>query len=442
VGGPNLTPEDGRLAACVSAAPGQPTHVLVSDQVAEHIPGCNMAFYRETLLALNGFDPAYHKAGDDVDLCWRLQQEGHWITFAPGAFVWHHRRQTPRAFLRQQAGYGEAEALLLFKHPDKFNGRGDGKWHGSLYGSFLRGLRLTGSVIYQGTFGSGLFQCLYQPLPAYWAMLPATLEWHLFAGLVALVTLIWPMAWIGVAGMLLLSLAVSFLQAAQAHLPAAHDSLRSRLLVMVLCYLQPLVRSWARYRTRFFAYRPPVGDSAFLLQPHGRVALSGQHTRCYWSETGLGRLQLIGCAIVYLNEHRWGRAIDSGWSPWDLEIYCHPWTVVRVVTTQEEHGGQKCLIRVRYTLRPSGSLIALTGLAFLCSAAGAALPFWPLSLVAVFLLACLPVIWWRGTVRAGKVLSLFDHWANELNFTPCPAHTATTAENRSARVSVEERIAD
>ena len=84
VGGPNLTPEDGWLAACVAAAPGQPTHVLVSDQVAEHIPGCNMAFRREALEAINGFDPQFRKAGDDVDICWRLQHEGLLITFAPG----------------------------------------------------------------------------------------------------------------------------------------------------------------------------------------------------------------------------------------------------------------------------------------------------------------------------------------------------------------------
>ena len=125
VGGPNLTPPDGWLAACVAASPGQPVHVLESDQVAEHIPGCNMAFRREVLEAINGFDPEYRKAGDDVDVCWRLQQAGYWITIAPGAFVWHHRRQNPRAYLKQQAGYGEAEALLQFKHPERFNGRGD-----------------------------------------------------------------------------------------------------------------------------------------------------------------------------------------------------------------------------------------------------------------------------------------------------------------------------
>ena len=105
----------------------------------------------------------------------------YWITFAPGAFVWHHRRQTPRAYLRQQAGYGEAEALLRFKHPDKFNGRGDGKWRGVLYGPRCRACSSPLPIIYRGTFGTGLFQCLYQPGPAHWAMLPSTLEWHLAA---------------------------------------------------------------------------------------------------------------------------------------------------------------------------------------------------------------------------------------------------------------------
>src|SRR5262249_47293756 len=136
-GGPNLTPEDGKLAACVAAAPGQPAHVLESDQVAEHVPGCNMAFRREALAAINGFAPQYRKAGDDVAVCWRLQQVGKWITFAPGALVWHHRRQNPRTYLRQQAGYGEAEALLQFKHPDKFSGTGNGRWHGVVYSDSL-----------------------------------------------------------------------------------------------------------------------------------------------------------------------------------------------------------------------------------------------------------------------------------------------------------------
>src|SRR5262249_61062741 len=84
VGGPNLTPEDGWLAACVAAAPGQPTHVLESDQVAEHVPGCNMAFCRDALLAISGFDPLYRKAGDDVDVCWRLPRARGGGALGPG----------------------------------------------------------------------------------------------------------------------------------------------------------------------------------------------------------------------------------------------------------------------------------------------------------------------------------------------------------------------
>src|SRR5205823_3685695 len=233
-----------------------------SDQVAEHVPGCNMAFRREALLGINGFDPVYRKAGDDVDVCWRLQQAGGWITFAPAAFVWHHRRQGPRSYLRQQAGYGEAEALLRFKHPDKFNGRGDGKWRGVLYGASLQGLRLGGPIIYRGTFGTGLFQCVYQPGPAHWAMLPGTLEWHVAAGLVALAGVLWPVAWVAAAGMLGLSLVVAALQAAQACLAREHRGAMSRLVITGLCYAQPLVRSWRRYRTRLFSYRAPVVDPA------------------------------------------------------------------------------------------------------------------------------------------------------------------------------------
>ena len=35
--------------------------------------------------------------------------------------VWHHRRNTISAYLKQQKGYGRAEALLLPKHKDRFN---------------------------------------------------------------------------------------------------------------------------------------------------------------------------------------------------------------------------------------------------------------------------------------------------------------------------------
>ena len=57
IGGPNLPPPgDGMLAECVANSPGNPLHVLLTDEVAEHVPGCNMAFRRRCLLAIDGFD--------------------------------------------------------------------------------------------------------------------------------------------------------------------------------------------------------------------------------------------------------------------------------------------------------------------------------------------------------------------------------------------------
>jgi GT2 family glycosyltransferase len=419
VGGPNLTPEDGWLAACVAAAPGQPTHVLESDQVAEHIPGCNMAFRRKCLLAINGFDPLYRKAGDDVDVCWRLQQAGGWITFAPAAFVWHHRRQSPKAYLNQQIGYGEAESLLFFEHPDKFNHRGEGKWRGVLYGDSLRGLRFGEPIIYHGTFATGFFQCIYQPGPAHWAMFPATLEWHVFAVLIAAAGIYEPWVWAVSLSMLTLSLVVATLQGAQARLPAHHDGLMSRVVVAGLCYLQPLVRSWARYRTRLLSGRAPEHDLALCGRPKETLSAFGGLTIDYWTEEGRERTELLALVIAYFNEHRWPKVIDAGWTNWDLQVYNDRWTLVEICTTQQNHGANHRLIRVRFRVRARS---------FLWLAAGAGLLVATLCMplngyVALSVAAAVPVVlaalWYRGIAFAGRAATVFSMMANTLKLHRC-----------------------
>ena len=131
IGGPNIAPPgDGPIAACVANAPGGPVHVLLTDQVAEHIPGCNMAFRKDRLAAVGGFDPRFRVAGDDVDICWRLQERGWTLGFSPAALVWHHRRNSVRTYWKQQQGYGKAEALLEAKWPERYNAAGHLTWRG------------------------------------------------------------------------------------------------------------------------------------------------------------------------------------------------------------------------------------------------------------------------------------------------------------------------
>ena len=44
-----------------------------------------------------------------------------------------YARNTIRAYLRQQAGYGEAEAMLERRHPENFNRFGGSRWQGRIY---------------------------------------------------------------------------------------------------------------------------------------------------------------------------------------------------------------------------------------------------------------------------------------------------------------------
>lgn len=437
VGGPNLSPEDGWLAACVAASPGQPTHVLESDEIAEHIPGCNMAFRREALEAIEAFDPVYWKAGDDVDLCWRLQQAGYRITFAPGAFVWHHRRHNPRAYFRQQMGYGEAEALLQFKHPEKFTLRGNSKWRGVLYGASLQGLCLAQPMIYRGTFGAGLFQRVYRPDSGAWAMLPSTLEWHVAAAVVGLLGFGWHAVWAVFAVMWGLSVLVAALQAAQAHLAAKHQGLAARLLISALCYIQPLARSWKRYRTRIALMHAPA-DVDYIMERSSNLPWTGNRIVKYWTDSGRERTELLDQMVKYLTEHCWVKVIDSGWSPWDLKFYRHPWTAIQIRTVQENHGSGQRLICIHYRLRLTRLSwgIALIGLALtavlaMCKLLPAALG---LGLWAIMLMG----VWRRGIVLASYAVRAFDVLAGKMRFARSNPHITPSDKAWASRQAGEE----
>jgi glycosyltransferase involved in cell wall biosynthesis len=159
-GGPNLPPNaSSSQEAIVSAAPGAPSHVLLDDTHAEHLPGCNIAVRRDAFQKIGGFNPAFHTAGDDVDFCWRLRDAGFELGFAPGAFVWHHRRASIRAFLKQQIGYGLAERILLKIHANRFTKKGDLRWDGFVYaGGAIRVDH--DSLIYHGSMGQAGYQSI------------------------------------------------------------------------------------------------------------------------------------------------------------------------------------------------------------------------------------------------------------------------------------------
>lgn len=250
VGGPNISPPaENWHQACVAAAPGGPSHVLLTDVIAEHIPGCNMAFHRWAFDRIGGFDPEYRKAGDDVDFCWRLQQEGQIIAFSPAAIVWHYRRFTLKAFRKQQEGYGEAESLLRFKHLIFFGPTGTAKWKGQVYGAPRFTWLINHPVIYHGIFGEGLFQCIYPSAQSELAAYLSSIEWVALTAFVFLLS--WPFPALGIVSFIMLggTLLVSLSYMIHAKLEPRFDTISARLLVAFLALTQPLVRGWARYFT-------------------------------------------------------------------------------------------------------------------------------------------------------------------------------------------------
>lgn len=358
VGGHNfLPPDDSPLASAVMVAPGGPAHVMLTDRVAEHIPGCNMAFYRWALEEINGFDPIFQKAGDDVDVCWRLQQRGFKIGFSPAGFVWHYRRSTVAAYLKQQRGYGEAEALLVRRHPEYFNTFGGSMWQGRIYSSATAGVRLRKPMIYHGAFGTGFFQSVYRAEPAFALMMCTSLEYH------ALVTLplfvlsapfhyLLPLAITS----MVMSLLVCMAAAVQAELPAKKHRFWSRPVIALMFFLQPILRGWARYSGRLELGPTPQSAMRGLSSQDLKDQQDQFRHVNFWGEANVDRLEFVRRVIAKLEDQGWQLKVDAGWSEYDVEILGSRWAHLRFTTASEPHVGGKQLVRCR--LRTTWSLFA------------------------------------------------------------------------------------
>ena len=374
VGGPNLpVPDDGAVADAVAAAPGNPTHVLVSDREAEHIPGCNSAFRTDALRAIGGFDPRFRIAGDDVDVCWRLQERGWPIGFCAAAMVWHHRRGTVRGYLRQQRSYGRAEAMLERKWPERYSAGGHVTWRGRVYGDAAP-RHATGPLrwrIYHGVWGTAPFQSLYEPArgnPNTILLMPeAYLAIVALALLVALGVLWTPLfalapLLVAVAGTLALR-AVS--AAANARFPspglAPAQQMARRALTALLHIAQPLVRLEGRLRYGLTPWRRGDADGRALP-----VARRLEH----WSEEWVDPTEWVRSFERSIQARGAVVRRGSDFDAWDLEARGGTLGGVRMATVVEEHGaGQLVRLRCRPTLSRAGVLVTLL-LAALCAVAG------------------------------------------------------------------------
>ena len=416
VGGPNLPPdEDPSIAACVANAPGGPVHVLVSDSEAEHIPGCNMAYRRDELAAIGGFDPQFRAAGDDVDVCWRLRERGATLGFHAAAVVWHRRRSSIRRYWRQQLGYGKAEALLERKWPERYNRRGHLTWAGRLYdrasASALRPVR-----IYHGTWGTGAFQPREHAPRSALAELASAPEWYLvLAGLavISVLGLLWSMLLVAVP-LLAGAAAASLFTALGGCLGAdlgRHGTSRTRRLalravVALLHLLQPAARLSGRLSAGLAPWR--AWRIAGVVVPLRRVKLQ-------WFETWRPAKERV--AGIEAAARRAGVRIARGgpYDRWDLELAGGAIGSVRLLIAVEEHGAGRQLVRCRVSphVARSGIWTAVVFLG-LAGLAGLAHRWLAAGVLAALLAAIVVLVTWECASAEASALSVLERSTGRL----------------------------
>ena len=360
-----------------------------------------MAFRRESLLAIGGFNPIYLRAGDDVDVCWRLQARGWKIGFASAALVWHHHRSTVKAYWRQQLGYGEGETWLMAHHPEKFL---DGRmlWRGRIYSPlpFLRSLWST--RINAGVWGTAAFPAIYRTDVHPFAFLPHSIRWQILSFLLTLsgvgVAVYGGHAWasalllvtgfIGVAVTVAKNLAYAVRSDVKS-LPGSKAWYRA--MVAYLHFIQPFAR--IRGRIRGVMAPPEVALPAAepqtsrkpqpMLREIYRALLLMSGTVAedrFWSETWTSSERVLSQLTDWLRRSRAVRIIevDEGWSDdRDVSVFVGRWAWLDVRALVEEHAGGRVLLRVSTHLRPTFfGIVAAVGLGLALTVAAAAGVAW------------------------------------------------------------------
>jgi O-antigen biosynthesis protein len=444
VGGPNVVPpEDGWIAQCVARSPGGPVHVMLDNAEAEHIPGCNMAFRKRALEAVGGFDPTYVKAGDDVDICWRLQEHGHSLGFAPGAVVWHHHRDSLKAYWKQQVGYGEGESFLQHRHTDRFNQRGHVRWAGRIYSPLPAYRSLFRQVVYEGRFGCEAFPSIYQGGLSLWGALPQMVEWQLLTALMLLAS---PFAW------WLLVPALSALAATLIgcvrhawsskidDVAAPAEALRFRMMIACLHFVQP----WARVRGRIKGYFSDANytdtgrallAAAPRLCPMDTLKLMFSHLdKSFWDT----RYTPTDAVLSGLRTRSAGaltpvRCDDGFSSDHDVVLRAGRTYAFKLRLAAEDHGGMNRMFRARMRLERRWFPIFLLCAALMLSTTyllRLRLPLHSFVLPEVLLGLCL-VSYLLGRVsrHGGQVLHALEQAANEHGIQIIGEHaTALVAE--------------
>jgi glycosyltransferase involved in cell wall biosynthesis len=415
-GGPNYAPhEDGWVEGCVAASPGAPSHVLTGDDSAEHLAGCNMFFRKAALAQINGFDPQFAAAGDDVDMCWQMLDAGFALGYCPAAFVWHFRRNTVKAYYGQQRGYGKAEAMLYLKYPERFNALGQVKWRGiipSIARTFPGGERIRARwsqspEMQQVEVGSLSLE----------SVLPLTAEWSLIGLALLAFSFALGITLIPAFAMLSAGPVWALYYARHAKIEKCHEGFLARLFVALLAWTGPMERTFARWR-----YRAAARKSAIDLPARQRPSISWLRrtmTLAYWNENYTVREALLEKAVRLFARMGHPAVADRGWKDIDLALSPDRWVRIELKTADEEHPGAKVKTMVAARIRMSALTRACLGLSAIAAVTATVLGATNAAVVLAALTAGGALCAVSEAIAAGRMAyRVIEQCAEEIALTP------------------------
>ncbi|MCW3134974.1 MAG: glycosyltransferase [Methanophagales archaeon] len=100
----------------INYLPGIDQYSLINDWSC--IAGANMAYRRDVLEQIGGFDPLFKFGGDDNDVAIRVKLRGYTLKYNEGAVIYFRHRSNLRELIRQQYGYGIGFSRLGKKYPN------------------------------------------------------------------------------------------------------------------------------------------------------------------------------------------------------------------------------------------------------------------------------------------------------------------------------------
>jgi hypothetical protein len=192
---------------------------------------------------------------------------------------------------------------------------------------------------------------------------------------------------------------------------------KARLLVAVLNYLGPFMRAIERNKMRVRGLSeverirfPRLRQKPDLDLKRQRFMLS------YWNETSIEKEACIAAMVDFLRPRKYPIILDNGWEPWDVAIARGIWTRSEVKFLIQNHGGEKRLVDVGVTLRPTALGHALT-VVFLAGAVLTGLAGWPM-VSAEFIAATFGTLGFLGyqAYRLGRTI----YHAVEITFQSLP----------------------